>query len=99
MHYERHREHQPAAAQDHQDSGHFPTDEAATKLVWLALRNITTDWGVLFMIGRRLWAGSPSSTRIDSFDHPYESQLASNTEIFAPIESAASQAPVSNDYP
>jgi len=43
MHYERHREHQPAAAQDHQDSGHFPTDEAATKLVWLALRNITTD--------------------------------------------------------
>ncbi len=24
--------------------GHFPTDEAATKLIWLALRNITTDW-------------------------------------------------------
>lgn len=24
--------------------GHFPNDEAATKLVWLALRNITKDW-------------------------------------------------------
>ncbi len=25
--------------------GHFPTDEAATKLIWLALRNITHKWG------------------------------------------------------
>jgi transposase-like protein len=25
--------------------GHFPTDEAATKLIWLALRNITGRWG------------------------------------------------------
>jgi putative transposase len=25
--------------------GHFPSDEAATKLIWLALRNITEDWG------------------------------------------------------
>jgi len=25
--------------------GHFPGDDAATKLIWLALRNITTDWG------------------------------------------------------
>jgi transposase-like protein len=24
--------------------GHFPTDEAATKLIWLALRNITVKW-------------------------------------------------------
>lgn len=24
--------------------GHFPTDAAATKLIWLALRNITTTW-------------------------------------------------------
>jgi len=24
--------------------GHFPTDEAATKLIWLALRNITAPW-------------------------------------------------------
>jgi putative transposase len=24
--------------------GHFPTDEAATKLLWLALRNITATW-------------------------------------------------------
>jgi putative transposase len=25
--------------------GHFPTDDAATKLLWLALRNITAQWG------------------------------------------------------
>jgi len=25
--------------------GHFPSDEAASKLIWLALKNITTDWG------------------------------------------------------
>jgi transposase-like protein len=24
--------------------GHFPTDDAVTKLIWLALRNITADW-------------------------------------------------------
>ena len=24
--------------------GHFPNDEAATKLIWLALRNITAQW-------------------------------------------------------
>lgn len=24
--------------------GHFPTDEAAIKLIWLALRNITANW-------------------------------------------------------
>jgi putative transposase len=24
--------------------GHFPSDDAATKLIWLALRNITQDW-------------------------------------------------------
>lgn len=25
--------------------GHFPSDDAASKLIWLALRNITTGWG------------------------------------------------------
>ena len=25
--------------------GHFPNDDAATQLLWLALRNITADWG------------------------------------------------------
>jgi len=25
--------------------GHFPNDDAAMKLIWLALRNITADWG------------------------------------------------------
>ena len=27
--------------------GHFPNDDAATKLLWLALRNITANWGRL----------------------------------------------------
>jgi putative transposase len=31
--------------------GHFPTDEAATKLMWLALRNITATW----VRGARTW--------------------------------------------
>ena len=25
--------------------GHFSTDDAASKLIWLALRNITAEWG------------------------------------------------------
>ncbi len=25
--------------------GHFPSDDAATKLIWLALKNITSEWG------------------------------------------------------
>jgi transposase-like protein len=25
--------------------GHLPSDDAATKLIWLALRNVTADWG------------------------------------------------------
>jgi putative transposase len=26
------------------NKGHFPNDQAATKLIWLALRNITENW-------------------------------------------------------
>jgi transposase-like protein len=26
------------------NKGHFPNDEAATKLIWLALRNLTAKW-------------------------------------------------------
>jgi putative transposase len=33
--------------------GHFPSDDAATKLIWLALRNITADWGRAAKTGRR----------------------------------------------
>jgi putative transposase len=33
--------------------GHFPSDDAATKLIWLALRNITADWGRSAMEWRR----------------------------------------------
>ncbi len=33
-----------AVAQDHQNPWPFPVDESATKLIWLALRNITAEW-------------------------------------------------------
>ena len=33
--------------------GHFPSDDAATKLIWLALRNITADWDRAARTGRR----------------------------------------------
>ncbi len=33
--------------------GHFPSDDAATKLIWLAPRNITADWGLQH--GRRIY--------------------------------------------
>jgi putative transposase len=26
------------------NKGHFPSDQAATELIWLALRNITANW-------------------------------------------------------
>lgn len=26
------------------NKGHFPSDEAATKLIWLALQNLTAKW-------------------------------------------------------
>ncbi len=32
---------------------HFPSDDAATKLVWLALRNITADWAAQPSSGAR----------------------------------------------
>jgi putative transposase len=33
--------------------GHFPSDEAAAKLIWLALRNITAKWDRAPTTGRR----------------------------------------------
>ena len=45
LHHQRHREYQCPAAQDHQDPGVFPNDDAATKLIWMGLRNITANWG------------------------------------------------------
>ena len=50
-HDQRHRELEHAIAQDHQDARPLPNDEAAIKLLWLALRNVlaksvraTFDW-------------------------------------------------------
>jgi putative transposase len=34
-----------ACARSSRPAGHFPSDDAVTKLIWLALRNITADWG------------------------------------------------------
>jgi hypothetical protein len=41
LHNERDREPEHAVAQGDQKSGHFPSDEAPTKMIYLALRNIT----------------------------------------------------------
>jgi transposase-like protein len=40
------KEREPLAAHSLSDKtrGHFPNDDAATKLIWLALRNITAEW-------------------------------------------------------
>ena len=45
LHDERARERPRALRKIIKTRGHFPTDEAATKLIWLALRNITARWG------------------------------------------------------
>jgi putative transposase len=49
--------------------GHFPTDEAATKLLWLALRNITATW----VRGARTWKAAMNQFAIlyeDRFTAP-----------------------------
>jgi hypothetical protein len=40
VHHKRHRKSEHAVTQNHQDPGHFPNDEAAIKLLWLALNNV-----------------------------------------------------------
>jgi putative transposase len=50
--------------------GHFPTDEAATKLIWLALRNITATW----VRGARTWKDAMNQFAIlygDRFTAPH----------------------------
>jgi putative transposase len=42
--YQRDRKRECPATQDRQDAWAFPTDDAATRPRWLALRNITADW-------------------------------------------------------
>lgn len=50
--------------------GHFPTDEAATKLMWLALRNITAKW----VQGPRCW-----KLAMNQFAILYEGRFAPST--------------------
>lgn len=50
--------------------GHFPTDEAATKLMWLALRNITATW----VQGPRCW-----KLAMNQFAILYEGRFAPST--------------------
>jgi len=42
--------------------GHFPSDDAASKLIWLALRNITADWSRAAFSGAQRSISSPSPT-------------------------------------
>lgn len=51
--------------------GHFPSDEAATKLIWLALRNITADWGR---------AANNWKTAMNQFAILYEDRFAKSIE-------------------
>lgn len=48
--------------------GHFPNDEAASKLIWLALRNITADWSR----STREWKGA-----MNQFAVVYEDRFTS----------------------
>ena len=43
IHYQRHRKPEPRDPEIHQDAWFFPTDEAATKLIYLAIRNFERD--------------------------------------------------------
>ena len=44
LYHQRPGEPEPVVAQDHQDPGKFPSDEAAAKLLFLALRNAGVRW-------------------------------------------------------
>ncbi len=46
LYHQRHREPAHATAKDCKEPGHFPSDEAATKLLYLALRNISKKWNM-----------------------------------------------------
>lgn len=70
LHYERHREYQLAAKQDHQGRGHFPSDDEATKLIWVGLRNITAGWGRSRLGGGDEPIRYPLCDRF--FEHPCE---------------------------
>jgi transposase-like protein len=50
--------------------GHFPNDEAATKLIWLALRNITVKWAR----GAIYW-----KTAMNQFAILYEGRFTTHT--------------------
>ena len=49
--------------------GHFPTDEAAIKLIWLAMRNLTANWAR----AERSWKTAMNQFAVlygDRFEHP-----------------------------
>ena len=45
LHHQRDRKRERAVRKIIKTRGHFPTDDAANKRIWLALRNITDNWG------------------------------------------------------
>ena len=52
LHDQRHQERDTGLRKIIKTRGHFPGDDATTKLIWLALRNISEDWGDLHTTGR-----------------------------------------------
>ncbi|CAB3646090.1 Transposase and inactivated derivatives [Achromobacter spanius] len=53
--------------------GYFPSEDAAAKLIWLALRNITADWGRPARDWKQAITNSLSSMRIGLSDLPCKS--------------------------
>ena len=53
------------AAQGVKNRGHFPSDEAATKLIYLAFRNITESWRNRHQLGGWPPINSPSNSGRD----------------------------------
>jgi transposase-like protein len=70
LHDQHYRERQCEAAQDHQDSCALSGDEAATKLIWLALRNIAANWGRAASDWKVAMNSSRSSMAIVSSETP-----------------------------
>jgi transposase-like protein len=87
--------HAPKLEADQENRGHFPSDEAATKLIYLALRNITKNWEnppvtwklaatqfAIQRLGQRYTLFTPGPARADRFwrrSHPAPADVVRTT--------------------
>lgn len=78
---QRHRELAYALRKIIKNRGHFPNDDAAVKLLYLALKNITKDW----KMSAREWKSAMNQFAIlfaDRFMRNLHYQFASHTQNF-----------------